>query len=262
MENLENKIDALFSYRLLPQLIHEGGASSIEEKELYAKLMRLQMSIYYLDHYLETNWNCIEEGLDKNWHEIHACLQNDFHISESDIPDYVKHIKKYQKHELELREGLMPYRLDMEYFYFYKSCDVKLIRRLIYEAYPDLNKKYHLVDWRYFDLITEVNDDVEDIFEDLETINGNRFLITAQMKGIDTAQSEFYAFIKDIEQRNSQRSDKKGLRYQRVYSMTNDMIKGTKALLQENASLYEKNHIDTHSKLTIHLNKTIIPVPK
>ena len=63
-------------------------------------------------------------------------------------------------------KGLLPTRLEMEYFYFYKSCDVKLLRRLIYETRLKGSKSFgSLSDWRYFDLVTEVNDDVADILK-------------------------------------------------------------------------------------------------
>jgi hypothetical protein len=191
---LEQKIVQLFEYRLFPELIELGDISKKEYETVWQHLLALQTSIYYLDAHLEANWNTDAEVLGWHWENINQHLAA-FGILGQESKQYLNHIKKYEKHELELRNGKMPMRLDMEYFYFYKSCDVKLLRRLIYERYHLSVLCGSLAEWRYYDLITEVNDDVDDLLEDLDFYNGNRFLLTILTFGKQVAKKEFFNFI-------------------------------------------------------------------
>lgn len=194
IEALEQKIVQLFEYRLFPELIKMGDPSGNEYHKIWQDLLALQTSIYFLDAHLEANWNTDTEVLEWHWNNINQHLAV-FGIHGHDSKKYLNHIKKYEKHELELRKGKMPMRLDMEYFYFYKSCDVKLLRRLIYERYHLSVLCGSLAEWRYYDLITEVNDDVDDLIEDLDFYNGNRFLLTIMAHGKKVARNEFVEFI-------------------------------------------------------------------
>lgn len=194
---LIEKIDALFVYRKLPFLIEQGGASESEQKSLTQKLFDLQVSIYDLDTYLESNWVLKVEQIDFWWQPIYTAMTA-LGVPSNKQEDFLTHIKKYQKHEMQLREGKYPSRLEMEYFYFYKSCDVKLLRRIIYSHYPSLRKRYTLADWRTFDLVTEIDDDVEDVYEDQGTINGNRFLIGICHEGLDVTVKQYLQFMQEV----------------------------------------------------------------
>ena len=174
---LEQKIEALMEYRLFPLLFDESTLPKEEKRKFYDGLIDLQYAIYLLDAHLEANWEVNDQVLQSHWSNIKDKL-NQLGIKQENAGAYLSHIKKYEKHELELRQGRSPLRFDLEYFYFYKSCDVKLLRRLIYEKMHLEKTCGALADWRYYDLITEVNDDVEDLMEDLQFINGNRFLIS------------------------------------------------------------------------------------
>lgn len=198
-DDLQVKIAALMQYRMLPQLLARVEADPQKRKELLDLLTALQTTIYRLDHYLETTWEIDGTVLDTWWEPIYTAL-SDLGIPKDKHGKLVKHIQKYQKHELQLREGILPTRLDMEYFYFYKSCDVKLLRQILYIHYPALARMYSAADWRVFDLVTEVDDDVEDVLEDRFTINGNRYLITIWQFGFDEAQKIFLDFLHSIEQ--------------------------------------------------------------
>jgi hypothetical protein len=196
---LINKINALFEYRLFPLLFSfKRNNVSVETFILNQQLVELQKRIYYLDAHLEANLNPDGEVLNYLWQQIYIqCGQ--LGIKNEDLKSYTNHIHKYQKHELELRENKLPLRFKMEYFYFYKSCDVKLIRRIIYEQLRLSRDLCALSYWRYYDLITEVNDDVEDVFEDLQFFNGNRFLISLLQKGSDFTYRTFEDFIRYID---------------------------------------------------------------
>lgn len=203
METISNemrsKIIDLFEYRKLPELITLGGGAF--DMAFYEKLIKLQYSIYLLDDVLETNWDVDMNLIAQRW----AVIYNDLSalgISTELHDKFCSYIYKYQKHELEIRDGKLPTRLSMEYFYFYKSCDVKLLRKIIYKAFPSLNKVCTLSGWRLFDLITEINDDVTDVYEDMETINGNRFLIGSYVNGLQKTKDNFHAYIEELAERN------------------------------------------------------------
>lgn len=186
---MEDKIEELFEYRKIPFLL--SRVKKKERKSLKKKLFKLQRDIYKLDNYLESNWVLKDKKLEKHWGRIYKTLANlGFNNIESN--DLCKHIRKYQLHETQLRENKMPTRLSEEYYYYYKSCDVRLMRVIIGAYTEDDKITLDLSDWRYFDLITEINDDVEDIFEDQKTINGNLFNIMIHERGIEVTFKVFY----------------------------------------------------------------------
>ncbi len=249
-KELSQKIDDLFIYRKFPELLEQVG-ERYAEHPLIDKLKRLQESIYYLDHHLETNWNVQPKDLKPYWKDIYASLMA-LGIRKKNHHDYCKLIYKYQKHELYLRENKLPTRFNMEFYYYFKSCDVKLLRRVIYDCFPQLNSRYTLADWRYFDLITEVNDDVEDVFEDQTTINGNYFLISYLTESKSKALKSFTQFIKLISEKDKARKSKSGENYKWISKFTQAEIKETKSLLKTNYASLNKN-LDKPTKLEVHL---------
>lgn len=203
-ESLYKKINALFAYRSFPWLLEQCAFEAPEEAVSFLhQLTELQAEIYMLDAHLEANWHTSYNILEQHWSSIRHHLGR-FGISLHKSAAYLSHIQKYQKHELSLRKRVLPQSFNMSYFYFYKSCDVKLLRRLIYER-GDLRKSLgSLNEWRYFDLVTEVNDDVEDLQEDLQFLNGNRFMITLLLDGKMAAQAQFGSFLDTIDLRAKQ----------------------------------------------------------
>jgi hypothetical protein len=229
---MEDKIEELFEYRKIPFLL--SRVKKKERKPLKKKLISLQKDIYKLDSYLESNWDLKEKKLDKHWNRIYKTLAKlGFNENESD--DLCKHIRKYQLHETQLRAHKMPTRLSEEYYYYYKSCDVRLIRVII-DAYTKDDKiSLELSDWRYFDLITEINDDVEDIFEDQKTINGNLFNIMIYERGLEATVKVFYEKLTEFYNAASKK-----------FLMTNDqdklsLMKWTAINYYETAELLKKN---------------------
>lgn len=229
---LLSKISALMDYRLLPLLLETVEPCRSVREDLLQGLTALQVAIYDLDHYLETTWVLDADQLDHWWSYIYTALDR------LDVPaalhrDYVRHILKYQKHEVQLRDGLLPTRFDMQYFYFYKSCDVKLLRRIIYSRYPRLSTMYSLADWRAFDLVTEVDDDVEDVYEDQTTINGNRFLITIWESGFDVAKQQFLGFLEEIEGMVEERfgASKSATSHGQLYTWSMAVLRDTRCRL-------------------------------
>jgi hypothetical protein len=242
---LDKKIIQLFEYRLFPELIRLGQPSEKEFNGCWQNLLSLQASIYYLDAHLEAHWNTDSQVLEWHWNHIIQHLES-FGIEQFESQKYLNHIKKYEKHELELRKGKMPMRLDMEYFYYYKSCDVKLLRRLIYETFNLSSLCGSLAEWRYYDLITEVNDDVDDLMEDLDFYNGNRFLLSILTKGKLNTKNEFDVFIHNIKSKAEERVKQARGKYKDyIYEMTIQRVGET--LLHMDKRLQELNLDELHN---------------
>jgi hypothetical protein len=232
---LDQKITALFNYRLFPEIFAIDTSMSDAQKSLFWNHLKdLQTAIYHLDAHLEAHWQLDENKLKFHWDNIRQCLST-CSIDVQYHDDYLSYIRRYEKHERSLRQGSDLSEHDMEYFYYYKSCDVKLIRRLIYERLELGEAAATLSDWRYYDLITEVNDDIEDIFEDLEYINGNLCLIIAMTRDIAASKSKFVSFIHDI---RDQATDLYGQNKSRpyhdiIFTLTTQRIDETLILLDE-----------------------------
>ncbi len=191
-----NKIEKLFLYRKLPELIDLNNIKEKERDVLLESLYALQESIYTLDAHLEGYWTLDEKEMEHCWNNIYQQL-SDVGIPESMHDDFCQEIYMYEKHEIGQRTGLNVLDLDLLHFYSVKSCDVKLMRRIIYYKYPQLSQVLPIEIWESYDLITEFNDDIEDYYEDLETNNGNRFLMSVQKLGTEETMAIFSEGLKN-----------------------------------------------------------------
>lgn len=197
MEGLRKKIIALFEYRRLPWMIEQAQLSLGQKETLYDELLDLQEAIFLYDEILEKSWKPSETELAGQWDRIRAHLTN--MDNEKDATDRLLHeIAVYAQNELSMREGRMLSDLPIEEFYYYKSCDVRLMRKLILaHSVKGEDLPSSLSEWRTFDLITEVNDDLSDLEEDAGTYNGNRFLQCLTLKGPQKAFPEYQTFLED-----------------------------------------------------------------
>ena len=247
----DKKIEKLFNYRKIPYVLKD--LAIINSKALLSDLYELQRNIYALDHYLESNWKLSSSNLNKHWKAIYNTLEK-LGYNRSQAQDLCKHIKKYELHEIQLREGKRPYRLSMEYFYYYKSCDVRLMRQILVDK--SIKTKSKLADWRYFDLATEVNDDIEDVFEDMETINANAFLILINERSVNEAHDKFDAFLKHIEHKSSLRRSKVNTKaFNQIHNWTVEIIADTSKLMLENLKKIKSESLETRGKLEIHSSR-------
>ena len=223
------KIDVLFCYRRLPEMLAKSSIK--DQKKFYKKMKSLQLAIYNLDEYLETVWQCKPKKLRKYWNRIFDALD---YFEVKDKKKICADIFRYQKRELDMRKMKYPMKMKFEDIYRIKSCDVKLLRKLIYLADPKLNKWVKEKDWNNFDLITEVNDDIEDVFEDMEIYNCNRFLIGMVIKGKKKSIKQFKDFISNIEQSNRKNLKKMSSNKSRrkVALWTVEQVKDTLKLLK------------------------------
>jgi hypothetical protein len=249
---LHTKIVTLFEYRLFPALLKLDTSLGPNEQTIFVnQLIELQKAIYYLDGHLEAHWGTDTEILDWHWQQIQSRLTS-IGIEESQHGAYLNHIKKYERHELSLRQNKDLLQFNLEYFYFYKSCDVKLLRRLIFEK-CNLKNGGSLSDWRYYDLITEVNDDVEDIFEDLHFINGNRVLMQLMRDGKSKTKNIIDTFM-DLIAAKAINQCSKGRNHafkNEIMEVTLQRVAETKALLDYQLKLITTAQINS-SKLMVY----------
>ena len=249
---MKDKIDKLFKYRKLPFLLN-----TLKRKDrvlLNKHLPKIQRSIYDLDAYLESSWKIKEKKLSKFWQEINKTILK-VGFDEETVYNMTSHIRKYQLHELQLRENKLPTRLKLDYYYYYKSCDVRLMREIIYAHNPDLDDKIKLSEWRYYDLVTEINDDVEDVFEDQHTINGNCFLISIKENGLEETLKTFDSYLNELVDKSVNRFGKsKRLDKLRIHYYTIKRIEETRSLMHKNAKKVEKKGISKNMILFKYLN--------
>ena len=192
MERSE-KISHLFEERYRIALLESVEPDHRKRKDFLQDLLCLQDAIYQLDAILEAEWNVDMRLIDAAWKHIYEALKA-FKTS-NEIDDMVADIKAYQSHELGQRNELSVSEIKADSFYFTKSCDVRLMRELIFENYPSLYESYRLEDWKTYDIITEIRDDVDDLEEDRGTYNGNRFMKYLEENGIPDTKSHYYALV-------------------------------------------------------------------
>lgn len=178
---IREKINILFSYRKLTTLLHLTGLE--HDKSFTAGLIDLQLNIYLLDAYLESVWQLDDTILEERWQSIYQSMER-LGFQKTKSKKWLKEIRLYERIEKNSRRNKWPTRVPFRTFYTIKSCDVRLIRQLIYAQAPTLKKEWKQSSWAYYDMITEINDDITDVREDLPTYNGNRFLISILRKGL------------------------------------------------------------------------------
>lgn len=192
---IKNKIDDLFAYRKINELIQLGNLS--KNKAWINHLYHIQTEIYLLDAYLESNWELDPMQISLFWSGIMGALDQIGYTGKR-ADKLVREIRQYEKIETDCRKDKWPTRVDPKSFYTTKSCDVRLIRHLVYAAAPELQLHWKENVWTYYDLITEINDDVADVMEDVDTYNGNRYLISILRKGIRKTTSRYADFIEEV----------------------------------------------------------------
>ncbi len=198
-----SKIKTLFEYRKLPELL--SYKNDKEQDTFLSKLYKLQENIYHLDKHLESNWEVSIDSLEKYWNVLYADL-SDIGLPQNHHKEYLHHLQRYQEHELSIRQGEVLSRISLPFYYYYKSCDVRLIRRLIYDFNPSLSNVFELSDWTIFDLVTEINDDIDDIEEDQTVINGNGFVLNAFFDGIEETYATFASYLSKLSEKQRRKS--------------------------------------------------------
>lgn len=177
------------------------GFNNTQKHDILNGLFSLQGAIYLLDEYGEQIWRVNEVDLTALWKNIYKSLGYwGIPLDESYL--LFEDMKLYQGVEINLRRGILPTILPIERFYYLKTCDVRLSRKLIASHAPDRWKEQLLFPlWCSYDLIGEVYDDLVDVSEDTTTFNCNRFLIQYETQGRLRTQEEYQLFISKINKR-------------------------------------------------------------
>ncbi|MBK8506538.1 MAG: hypothetical protein IPL46_32675 [Saprospiraceae bacterium] len=163
---------------------------------------------------------------------------------------------RYQTRELELRQGITLLKHSMEDLYSFKSCDVRLLRRLLYREDDSLNSVLRFSEWLEFDLITEVNDDIEDLLEDLVAFNGNRFLFSLYEHGSKATHERFNVFIKEKSNSICERLQTSDTRARlQMKTWIDKIAKDTLVLLDDRVRSLNLDQIST-SDVMVHFERT------
>ncbi len=225
------KITELFEYRKLTALLHMSGLDA--DPVFVGQLHDLQFQIYQLDAYLESQWILDPKILALRWASMHDALSV-FYPSKKKQEKLFREIRVYEAIEKGMRKDCWPTRVSFKKFYTTKSCDVRLIRMLIYAAAPSLKKSWPVNAWVYYDRITEINDDICDVPEDLLTYNGNRFLISILRKSISRSHQLYNRYLQKVT-RAAQRYFSKAGKHpntEQLYVWTMTRADETEALLR------------------------------
>ena len=193
-----DKIKKLFAHRKLTNLLKVSGLDA--NKEFVSDIINVQYHIYMLDGYLESQWELEKKKIKLLWEAINASLEA-IGFSPKQINSLTNEIKDYERIERNMRKDKWPTKESFKDFYTTKSCDVRLVRHLIYNAFPDLQSSWKEKAWRFYDIITEINDDIADLEEDIRTFNGNRYLISVLRKGFDKTYHQYKEYLTGISQK-------------------------------------------------------------
>lgn len=191
----DDKVAALFRERMIDWQFRQ--TSLAEDLDFYRQLQRVQAAIYSLDEYLELTWDLDPECLSRFWEDIDASLRA-FGLTHAERSDLLAEIRAYQRQEERMHVTSQPVPAPLGIFYYYKTCDVRLHRRLIqrFDRMPEDGPP--LTGWLTFDLITEIEDDLIDLAEDEGTYNVNRLLHAIKSDSLNEARQEYLTFVDNL----------------------------------------------------------------
>lgn len=188
------KVAALFAGRRIVANMQMGRLDSETQQTLLERLRSLQAAIYRLDRYGESNWKVEEAILRELWQPICDNLRS-FYPTDVNVENAVREIRAYQQIEVGLRHGHDPTAIPIHQFYSLKTCDVRLSRRLIVMISGNEVLETLTPFWNFYDLASEVCDDLTDIREDSRDFNCNRFLICRVLLGDEKTGKQYSQFL-------------------------------------------------------------------
>lgn len=168
------------------------------DTDIIGRLIELQARIYALDAYLEETWTVEDTLLSQYWAAIYDALAVALPGLDNDNHDVLLDILQYQSQELGTRQGGSPVDIPLTVFYHYKTCDIRLMRTLLcmYAAIPI--SPIVLNGWYAYDIITEVEDDLDDLHEDTGTFNVNRIMHALRREDSDKLIEQYISFIEAV----------------------------------------------------------------
>lgn len=189
MLSINQKAEELYEKRIAPyakRISESQKRSLIEFQKLIFEIDEYGESIKYIDKvHLDTLWNKAEIFLDT------------LKIDKTTRDNLLQDIKEYADMEAATRTGKKLLEYDIKFFYFKKSCDVRLQRHLI--RYINNEAPVSSEEEITKDILEEMEDDLDDIEEDKQTLfSGNRFLEALSSQDMDMV-GEYVAFVKSLE---------------------------------------------------------------
>lgn len=189
----DKKIITLFKDRKINMFCIDMGINP----EHIIDLVEIQRHVYNLDFYGEQSWLLNQIILDNLWSELLKSITS-MDIEYNSIKRHVDDIKKYQHIEENMRIGILTTDVPIDYYYYLKTCDVRLSRNILMEKSKNNPNQKRMNAWYLYDLASEVIDDLTDWKEDLGTFNGNRYLQSVILKGHTSTIEDYMKFIKNI----------------------------------------------------------------
>ncbi len=194
---LLTKLDQLFAQREINTYAQHVGLSENTAKEILNILKNLQVIIYEVDQLLEDNRVLDIHQRDyiaQRWEEIQNIVTSI--VQDRQHADHLlKRLRAFFQMEMQMREGVSPSTIPLDAFYALKICDIHLQRDLINHASQKTIPSQIWYALEQYDKLGEVIDDLEDIAEDVDAINSNRFLIEAFETDLIETKEKYSDFI-------------------------------------------------------------------
>ena len=193
--NLNQKVHELWIERNMIEYCDALWSDAIVQLQAKDIIFVLQKKIFDFDHDLEENILSQHE-LDGKYERLKqttlATLVRLFwDIDKAKVDS--KKLRNFFEMEMWMRQQYSPLKFSIHDFYTLKQCDIFLHRRIIEHVVEKAPKDIDLI--TQFDALWEVWDDMEDVYEDINAINSNRFLISWVENWWDETVKEYRRYI-------------------------------------------------------------------
>jgi len=185
---ISEKAEELYSKRIAPYA--PDLASPTREA-----IISFQKLVFVVDHYFEHNEQLNPSFLNSFWKQFEKFL-DDLEMPKDLQATLLQDIKDYADIEAGIRIGKKLAECEIRFFYFKKSCDVRMQRHIIryLNTQPALSSEPEIIR----DILEEIEDDVDDIAEDkLTPFGGNRFLEILDSKDVEKLD-EYTTFVNSL----------------------------------------------------------------
>ncbi len=197
---LHEKLDRLFEQRQISTYAQHVGLSSKYAEELISTLKGLQVIIYRIDQLLESVRqidSASHEQIMKRWADIKKMVGEEVE-NDSNTDTLLERLRQFFQMEIRMRQGISPASIAIDDFYALKICDIHLQRELVKDK---SHRKITADAWKaveQYDKLWEIIDDVEDLQEDMQAVNSNRFMLKAYQDWLESTQQEYSIYIEQL----------------------------------------------------------------
>jgi hypothetical protein len=193
--DVEARVADLFAIRRLQEQVKLSAATL--EPAFWQRMTELQLSVYQLDAYFESTWDVSNFSRRRLWTRVIKSLEELAHPAA--CPRLLSEIRAYEAIEASFRRTRSDTRTGIARYYYLKTCDVRLSRRLIEMRSEPLRRHLRLTAWNLFDLASELLDDITDLHEDLRTFNGNWLLFGLGGSNVRDVIEQCLSFLAEVE---------------------------------------------------------------